>query len=70
MRRIIDFYKQAWRSSVASPTGRRLWCILLFKAAVLLLLFKVLFFPDLLQSGYDSDEARADAVRKSMTRAR
>lgn len=64
--RIGNFYLQAWRSSVATPTGRRLWLILLVKVSVLLVLFKVLFFPDRLQSDYDSDSQRAEAVRRAL----
>lgn len=67
IRRIINFYSSAWRSSVASPTGRRLWLILLVKITVLLILFKILFFPNRLQTDYDTDEQRADAVRSSLT---
>lgn len=65
--KIADFYRQAWRSSVATPTGRRLWLILLVKVAVLLVLFKILFFLDRLERDYDSDAERADAVRRSLT---
>lgn len=67
--RIANFYAQAWRHSVASPTGRRLWLILLLKVGILLLLFKLLFFPDRLQTDYDSDAARAEAVRAALTSA-
>jgi len=66
-RRIIDFYKSAWRASVASPTGRRLWLILIVKISVLLVLFKVLFFPNRLNTEYDTDAERAEAVRSALT---
>ncbi len=65
--RIVSFYAQAWRHSVASPTGRRLWLILLIKVGILLLLFKLLFFPDRLQTDYSTDSARAEAVRAALT---
>ncbi len=67
VRRIIDFYKSAWRASVASPTGRRLWLILIVKISVLLVLFKALFFPDKLNTEYDTDAERAEAVRSALT---
>lgn len=67
LRRVIDFYAYAWRSSVASPSGRRLWLILLIKISVLLILFKVLFFPNRLQTDYSTDQSRAEAVRTSLT---
>lgn len=67
LRKIADFYSYAWRTSVASPTGRRLWLILLFKVAILLILFKILFFPNRLNSEYSTDADRAEAVRQSLT---
>lgn len=68
LRRIIDFYRSAWRRSVASTTGRRLWLILIIKISILLILFKILFFPNRLDSDYDTDAERARAVRENLTR--
>lgn len=67
IRRIFSFYTQALRSSVASATGRRLWLLLALKISILLILFKILFFPDRLQSDYSTDADRAAAVRTSLT---
>lgn len=67
LKRVATFYRNAWRSSVATPTGRRLWLILLLKVSILLILFKILFFPNRLQTDYSTDAARADAVRNAMT---
>ncbi len=64
--RIYSFYKGAFRRSVATSTGRHLWLLLLVKVAVLLILFKILFFPDRLAS-LPSEEAKADAVRTALT---
>lgn len=66
IRKIIDFYSSAWRSSVATPTGRRLWLLLLLKIGVLLILFKILFFPNRLRTEYSTDAERAEAVRQSL----
>lgn len=65
--RISSFYAYAFRRSVASSTGRRLWLVLLLKISILLILFKVLFFPDRLQNDYETDAERAQAVRTSLT---
>ena len=43
--------------------GKRLWVIILVKLAILFLVFRLFFFPDLLQENYDNDADRADAVR-------
>ena len=47
--------------------GRRLWALILIKLAVLFLVFKLFFFPDVLKEGYDNDADRAQAVRNSLT---
>lgn len=61
---IRDFYTQALRSSVASPTGRRVWLILAFKILVLLVLFKVLFFKDALADYTDAQ--KPEVVRNAL----
>lgn len=68
LKRICDFYSHAWRSSVTSATGRRLWIVLLLKIGILLVLFKVLFFPDRLNTEYSTDAERAAAVRDALAR--
>lgn len=47
--------------------GKRLWAIILVKLAILFFVFRLFFFPDLLQENYDNDADRADAVRRSLT---
>lgn len=47
--------------------GRRLWALILIKLAVLFLVFKLFFFPDVLKESYDNDADRAQAVRNSLT---
>lgn len=66
IRKVANFYAQAWRSSVSSPTGRRLLLLLLLKIGILLVLFKILFFPNRLNSDYETDEQRAEAVRENL----
>lgn len=46
--------------------GRRLWAIILIKLAIIFLVFKLFFFPDILQENYDTDEERAQAVRTAL----
>lgn len=66
LRKIATFYAGALRSSVASPTGRRLWLLLILKITILLVVFKILFFPNRLNSEYATDAERAEAVRHSL----
>jgi hypothetical protein len=50
----------------AMTVGRKLWVLILVKLAILFLVFKLVFFPDLLQKNYDTDEQRAQAVRTAL----
>ncbi len=62
--RVKDLYVDGFRSMTV---GRYLWAIILAKLAILFLVFKLFFFPDVLQRDYDSDADRADAVRTNLT---
>lgn len=46
--------------------GRYLWVIILAKLAVMFLVFKLFFFPDILERDYATDEDRAQAVRENL----
>jgi hypothetical protein len=63
-RRVADLYVDGFRNMTV---GRTLWVLIILKVALLLLVFKLIFFPDLLQRDYDSDQDRAQAVRSSLT---
>ncbi|MDE6541669.1 MAG: DUF4492 domain-containing protein [Muribaculaceae bacterium] len=62
--RIVRFYADGFRNMTI---GRTLWAIIIVKLVVLFAVLKLFFFPDILASGYDSDEARAGAVRQALT---
>ena len=57
-------YADGFRSMTV---GRRLWMIIIIKLAIIFLVFKLFFFPDLLEENYPDDEARAQAVRTALT---
>lgn len=64
--RITSFYIGAFRRSVATSTGRRLWLVLIIKVSILLILFKILFFPNRL-ADYKTESEKAQAVRTALT---
>lgn len=63
LRRAVDLYVEGFRNMTV---GRTLWAIIILKVVILLGVFKVLFFPDVLSRDYDTDEDRADAVRRTL----
>ena len=60
IRRVADLYIDGFR---CMTVGRSLWAIILIKLAILFLVFRLFFFPDLLSRDYPTDEDRAAAVR-------
>lgn len=60
---IWQFYRDGFMSMTV---GRQLWGLIIFKILVLLLVFRIFFFPDILQRDYDTDDERAGAVRSSL----
>lgn len=63
LRSVVMFYVDGFRNMTI---GRSLWAIILIKLFIMFAVIKLLFFPDKLSSGYDTDEERADAVRNEL----
>ncbi len=66
-RKIADLYIDGFRNMTI---GRKLWGIIILKLAIMFLVFKLFFFPDLLKENYDNDEDRARAVARELTSGR
>ena len=63
-KRVADMYVDGFRNMTV---GRKLWVIILIKLAVMFLIFKLFFFPDILKENYDNDNDRARAVARELT---
>ena len=61
---VIRFYIEGFRGMTI---GRSLWLLFIIKLFIMFAILKLFFFPDMLGSGYDNDEQRADAVRRALT---
>lgn len=61
--RAYHLYSDGFRSMTV---GRYLWALILIKLFILFFIFKLFFFPNLLNRDYDTDEERAQAVRSSL----
>lgn len=62
-RRVWSLYADGFRNMTV---GRYLWAIILAKLVILFLVFKLFFFPNLLERDYENDEDRAQAVRTNL----
>lgn len=68
----LGFWTRVWRLYADGfrnmTIGRWLWAIILFKLVIFFLVFRLFFFPNVLQTNYDTDEERAQAVRENLIR--
>lgn len=63
LNKIISLYVDGFRSMTV---GRKLWLLIVIKLFIFFAVLKLFFFPDILQSRYDTDAERADAVREAL----
>lgn len=63
-RKALSMYVDGFHSMTV---GRKLWALILIKLAIMFLVLKLFFFPDILHDNYDSDTERAQAVRTALT---
>lgn len=63
-RKIVDFYVDGFKSMTV---GRKLWAIILIKLGIMFLVFKLFFFPNILEENYDNDDDRARAVAEQLS---
>ena len=47
--------------------GRKLWLIILLKLFILFAVFKLIFFPNLLETRFQTDEERSNYVIEQLT---
>ena len=62
--KIASFYWHGFRSM---KTGRTLWLIILIKLIIIFGFLKLVFYPDLLNSRFDTDAQRAAYVLDNIT---
>jgi len=71
MKRIISaifhLYYDGFRSMT---TGKKLWLIIALKLAIMFLVLKLFFFPDILKTNYHTDKERGDHVILELTKKR
>ena len=66
-KRVWDLYYDGFRSMTV---GKTLWLIIFVKLFIFFVVMKLLFFPNILKTNYDSDEERAQHVREELIKGR
>lgn len=63
-KKVFNFYIDGFKSMTI---GKSLWALIILKLIILFLVLKLFFFPNVLEENYDTDSARACAVRSALT---
>ena len=63
-RKILYMYVDGFKEMTV---GRKLWAIILIKLGIMFLVFRLFFFPNILEENYDNDEDRARAVAEQLS---
>jgi hypothetical protein len=65
IKKIIQFYLDIFR--YPSITSKKLWIVILIKLFIIFVIFRLLFFPDILKKKYRNDSDRATHVLENLT---
>ena len=60
MKKIFDFYFDGFKNM--SVSNRKLWVIIIIKLFIMFAVLKIFFFPDFLDSKFDTDKEKSDHV--------
>ncbi|MFO7940646.1 MAG: DUF4492 domain-containing protein [Bacteroidales bacterium] len=63
--RVFRFYYEGFSSMTV---GKKLWIIILLKLFLMFGILKVFFFPDILESRFDTDEERSEYVIEQLSK--
>ncbi len=63
--RVYGFYRDGFKRMTL---GKTLWKIIIIKLVVMFAVLKLFFFPNYLNTNFDTDEQRADHVLEQITR--
>ena len=64
LRRIVYFYYDGFKNMTI---GKKLWVIILLKLFLFFIVLKIFFFPDILESKFETDKERGDFVLEQLT---
>ncbi len=59
-RKVLDFYLDGFRNMSAS--NRKLWIIIIIKLIIIFVVLKMFFFPDYLDSKFNTEKEKSDHV--------
>jgi Na+/H+ antiporter NhaD/arsenite permease-like protein len=63
-KKIYHFYREGFHNM--SKTSKTLWIIVLVKLFIMFVVLKIFFFPNFLNSKFDTKEEKAEYVREQL----
>ena len=63
-KRVFRFYYEGFRGMTV---GKTLWMLILIKLFIMFAILKIFFFPNYLNTNYDTDEERSKHVIEELT---
>ncbi len=66
IKRIINFYVDGFRN--LDKVSIKLWIIIGIKLFIMFVILKLFFFPDFLNSRFDTDKEKSEYVIQSLTK--
>ncbi len=66
VKQVVKFYVDGFRRM--SSTSRTLWIIILVKLFIMFAILKLFFFPNLMNTNFDTDEERSEYILESLTK--
>lgn len=66
LKKIFRFYIDGFKN--IDKLGIKLWIIIAIKLFIMFVILKIFFFPDFLDSKFDSDKEKGDYVIESLTK--
>ncbi|MDD3079914.1 MAG: DUF4492 domain-containing protein [Paludibacter sp.] len=62
-KKLYLFYRDGFKNMTV---GKTLWLIIIIKLFIMFAILKAFFFPNYLNTHFDSDESKADFVRQEL----
>jgi cell division protein FtsL len=63
LQRIYNFYRDGFRSMTV---GKKLWLIIFIKLFIMFAILKLFFFPNYLQTNFETDQERGNHVLEQL----
>jgi uncharacterized membrane protein len=60
---IFNFYREGFRNMTV---GKTLWLIIIIKLFIMFVVLRIFFFPNFLNSHFNSEESKANHVRQEL----